>query len=419
MSSNELRENGEREELGADGKPSGVEIEFSHIPFEPFDPASISIEPKVVPMDHLLRRLRQRSIRLAPAFQRKYVWDEERSSQLIESLMLRIPLPMFYVAANEDGSWDVVDGLQRLTTIRNFLLGEEHDSRGEKVIPEAQPFHLTKLEFWGDKFNDMTFSQMEKDISNARIVNNIMETELRFTVINPATPEEVKRNIFKRINTGGMPLTAQEIRHALYQGQSTSLLREMVELSSFKNAVGQTIDDSRMAGRELILRFLAFLIRDSQQYNGDMDKFLSDTMRIINCSPALEPEALRKIFRGTPVPRLKKWDRKSLLSKFNIGMTRCHEFFGMYAFRKAVPEMRRPPVNKALFEAWANVFANMSLPDYKKLSSRRGTFFKRYEILLSEPEFERAISRDSSTVAGVNDRYEYIYGLVNKILSRP
>jgi len=406
----------EKEELGADGTPSGVEIEFSHILFEPFDPASISIEAKVVPMDHLLRRLRQGSIRLAPAFQRKYVWDQERSSQLIESLMLRIPLPMFYVAANEDGSWDVVDGLQRLTTIRNFLLGEELDHYGEKIIPQAEPFSLTKLEFWGEKFNDKTFSEMESNQAYARIVNNIMETELRFTVINPATPEEVKRNIFKRINTGGMPLTSQEIRHALYQGHSTVLLKEMAELASFKDALGQAIDDSRMAGRELILRFLAFLIRDSAEYDGDMDKFLSDSMRIINCAPGFDSVAMGRIFKGAPVPKIKKWTRPALLKKFNLAMTRCHDFFGAYAFRKSVPDMRRPPINKALFEAWSNIFANMSISDYTLLSSRKNEFFESYYDLLLTQEFDRSISRDSSTVSGVNDRYKNIKLLVTKTL---
>jgi len=406
----------DKEELAADGSPSGVEAEVSHIPFEPFDPASISIEAKVVPMDHLLRRLRQGSIRLAPAFQRKFVWDEERSSQLIESLMLRIPLPMFYVAANEDGSWDVVDGLQRLTTIRNFLLGEEIDSKGQKVVPEAEPFRLTKLEFWGEKFDDKTFFEMEGEKAYARVINNIMETELRFTVINPATPEEVKRNIFKRINTGGMPLTAQEIRHALYQGHSTNLLREMVELPAFKAAVGQTIDDSRMAGRELILRFLAFFIRDVKQYDGDMDRFLSDSMRIINCAPKFSADALRKIFKDSSPPRIKKWERKALLQKFDLAMTRCHDFFGDYAFRKAVPNMRRPPVNKALFEVWANVFARMSATEYQLLSSRKTKFFKYYQLLLSQQEFERAISRDSSAVSGVYDRYSYINALVDRVL---
>lgn len=406
----------EKQELGADGRPSGVEMETDSIPFEPFDPASISIEPKGLQMDHLLRRLRQGSIRLAPAFQRKFVWDQERSSLLIESLMLRIPLPMFYVAANEDGTWDVVDGLQRLTTIRNFLLGEEIDSKGEKLIEEAVPFELKKLEFWGDHFNGMTFSKLVESATHARIVNNIMETELRFTVINPATPDEVKRNIFKRINTGGMPLTLQEIRHALYQGHSTKLLQEMVEFSEFKEAVGRNIDDSRMAARELALRFLAFYIHDTDQYEGNMDKFLSDTMRLINSAPEFDTDKLKKIFRNRPNFRFHKFNKNELIEKFKLGMQRSMEFFDEYAFRKAVPSSRRPPINKALFETWANIFAKMTDNDYQTLLTFKVKFFDEYRSLLNTNDFERAVSRDSSTISGTKERYVKINSLIDKFL---
>ena len=113
-----------KEELADDYTPAGVEAEIEEREKEePFDPEEISIDPKVVPMETLLRRLRQGSVRLAPPFQRKEIWDMERKSQLIESLMLKIPLPMYYVAADEKGNWDVVDGLQRITTIKEFILG--------------------------------------------------------------------------------------------------------------------------------------------------------------------------------------------------------------------------------------------------------------------------------------------------------
>jgi hypothetical protein len=402
-----------QQELGADGNPAGVELEPVAYSEEPFDPASISIEPKVVPMDTLLRRLRQGTIRLAPTFQRNYVWDAVRQSQLIESLMLRIPLPMFYVSANEDGSWDVVDGLQRLTTVRNFLLGEELDGKGKKVVAQATPFPLKKLEFWGDRFDGKTFSTILKNPAHARIVNNIMETEMRFTVINPGTPEDVKRNIFKRINTGGMPLTAQEIRHALYQGHSTSLLEELSKSRSFKKATDESIDDSRMAARELVLRFIAFSIRDIKEYSGDMDKFLSDTMRVINCMPDLSNERLKKVFRSQKIPYFPPTlTRADLIAKFELSMARSREFFGVYAFRKAVPLMRRTPVNKALFESWANIFARLPDEEYSQLVAKKSEFFEQYEQLLKTSEFERAVGRDASIASGIRVRYSSLIHLV-------
>jgi hypothetical protein len=407
---NILKSQNEAQELGADGVPSGVEYEAFGGIEEPFDPASISIEPRVIAMDAVIRRLRQSTIRLAPTFQRKYVWDQVRQSQLIESLMLRIPLPMFYVAANQDGTWDVVDGLQRLTTIRNFILG------GQKDVPDATPFTLTGLEFWGDRFDGKSFNEIEANVSNSRIVNNILETEMRFTVINPGTPEEVKRNIFKRINTGGMPLTQQEIRHALYQGVSTKLLEKLVQLQSFARAVDDSIDDSRMAGRELILRFLAFHVFDSTAFTGDMDKFLSNAMRTINCMPNISEEELAKIFRTSspPSPRIAEFSK--LEKSFEVAMDRSVRFFGEYAFRKSVTGQRRTPVNKALFEAWTSIFAEINEEEFQALQNKRDNILPEYKALLNSDDFDRAISRDSSSIFGVRERYKSLRILINKNL---
>ncbi len=404
------------EEAGADGKPAGVEAEAIAISTEPFDPASISIEPKVVPMDALLRRLRQGSIRLAPNFQRRFVWDEERCSQLIESLMLRIPLPMFYVAANEDGSWDVVDGLQRLTTIRDFLLGGEIDRNGKKTVPVATPFALMNLEFWGARFNNKTFAEIEKEKAHARIVNNIMETEMRFTVINPGTPEEVKRNIFKRINTGGMPLTAQEIRHALYQGKASDFLKDLAVNEKFLAATGRSVNDSRMAARELILRFLAFYIHGDKQYTDDMDAFLSNTMRVINCAPHITDDVMKRIFRNYSVANIRSFSTEILTNKFELAMERSWLFFNRYAFRKATPGFNRTPINKALFESWANIFAEMSEKDFNALLVKQDIFYSGYLNLLRNDEFDRSISRDSSSVISSINRYKSLRELINKTL---
>ena len=406
------------EEQGQDGSPAGVEFEVATPTVDPFDPNSISIDPKQMTMDHLLRRLRQGSIRLAPTFQRNFVWDQERSSLLIESLMLRIPLPMFYVAANEDGNWDVVDGVQRLSTIRNYLLGEENNKDGSKTIPAAQAFALKNLEFWGERFNGKKFSEIKRDTANARIVNNIMETEMRFTVINPATPEEVKRNIFKRINTGGVPLTSQEIRHALYQGQSTQLLQELAGLPVFLDAIERSVDDSRMAARELVLRFLAFSIRGEREYTGDMDKFLSDTMRLINLVPDLSEAKLRKIFPGQPLPKVQLRSLEELKICFELAMTRCFQLFGEFSFRKAVPGMRRTPINKALFDSWANIFSRMSQDDFDKLKETKikNKLIELYKEILDDANFERAISRDASSVLGTRDRYKRLQDLIKETL---
>lgn len=256
---------------------------------DPFNPEEISIDTKVVPMETLLRRLEQGSIRLNPDFQRKEVWRDERKSQLIESLLLKIPIPMFYVSSDEKSNWTVVDGLQRISTIRDFVLGKTYLSDIKKNKDEkGNGLKLKGLEFWR-KLNGKMLNGLP-----THLYNRVLETEFTFTVINPGTPEEVKRNIFKRLNTGGMPLSSQEIRNALYTGASTELLNKLAEITTFKEATGCSIHTERMEDKELILRFIAFYLRDYVTYTKtqNIDTWLSDTMIILNALPDLNTREL-------------------------------------------------------------------------------------------------------------------------------
>ena len=374
-----------REELSESGEPTGVEADDSDSLIEPFDTDLISIEQRGVPMDTLVRRLKQGSIRLNPNFQRNEVWDNGQRSRLIESIILRIPLPMFYVAADTEGRWDVVDGLQRLSTIRNFILGDG----------DGNTLRLENLEFLDDRLNGKTYKELEDDPSSQRIMNIIMESEMRFTIINPGTPDDVKRNVFKRLNTGGLPLTRQEIRHALYQGQVTDLLKDLTESQSFKKATGDSINDSRMAAREIILYFLAFAIFPNSSYKGNMDIWLSNAMRVINLMPDLEQSKLIKIFGGSEnIPKIEIRSIESLKNHFELAMTRAYNLFGEHSFRKSLPKYskRRTPINKALFETWGNILALLSQNDFDLLLKEKQSLIIIYHTMLNGNE---AIAKDS------------------------
>lgn len=390
-----------KEELSETGEKVGIELENDEDLLEPFNPEEISIQQKAVPMDVIIRRIKQNSIKLSPSFQRKEVWNNTRKSRLIESIMLNIPLPMFYVAADENGVWEVVDGLQRLSAIRDFLMGNQA---------------LSKLEFLGDKFDGKKFSEIEGTAKYQKLVNDIYETEMRFTVINPGTPEAVKRNIFKRINTGGMPLTSQEIRQALYEGKSSDLLSELFNSQEFIQAVGKVIDDSRMAGTELILRLIAFIVFNRKDYKAGMDDWLSNTMRLLNCYPTYDKETIKKIFVKDSIPRIKTTDLEEIKEKFILAMNRSKNLFGEHAFRKSLPtDVRKSPINKSLFEAWGVILSSLSTEDYEKLIIHRESFLEEYSKLFKKLDFNNAISRHSSTVKGVTDRYSYLENLVNEI----
>lgn len=397
---------------------NGVEdevVEREDEEMEPFNPEEISIDPKVVPMDALLRRLVQKTIILNPDFQRNEVWNDVQKSRLIESLMLKIPIPMFYVASDTKSVWSVVDGLQRISTIRDFVLGKDYLENPDKN-KEKKGFgmKLSGLEFWGNKYDGKCFNELPIFLQN-----RIYETEFRFTVVNPGTPEEVKRNIFKRLNTGGAPLTPQEIRNALYTGNATRLLARLAKEKEFLQATCDSVQPDRMLDHELILRYVSFLIRDYSSYSRSFgsDIWLSDTMIILNARPTYNSPDLQKRIQKKTVAAdtIKDLDDEKIRETFVVAMRRAIKLFGKHAFRKSVPGMRRTPINKSLFESWSVLLGNMSEEDFSRLESRLMTFFLEYSELLKNKTFEIAISRDSMRHTSVAYRYYELNALLNNI----
>ncbi len=390
----------------------GVEKDIEEI--HPFDPDRISIDKKIITMDSCLRRLEQGTINLTPDFQRNLVWNLEKKSRLIESLILKIPIPMFYASSDEKGNLTIVDGLQRLSTIRDFILGEEFikTKNNEK---KGEGFKLCSLEFLASKFNNYIFNQIPTEIQN-----RLFETEFTFTIINPGTPEEVKRNIFKRINTGGEPLTSQEIRHALYNGKSTELLKQLSENENFKTATSSSIDDTRMVARELILRFVAFAVRGYENYpkNSDMDSFLCDTMRVINSFPQLKSKEIQKIFPDNDViNQLKIREIKIIEERFNLAMLRTFNLLEKHAFRKSYSDKKLAPINKSLFEVWSVSLSKISEFDYNKILERKSEFEQKNIELLNNIDFKKSISNDSWKTWGVKTRFEKVNEMLHEIIN--
>lgn len=379
---------------------------------QPFDPSTISIEKRVVSMDAIIRRMEQKTIRLNPDFQRKEVWDDTRKCQLIESLLLRIPIPMFYVSADSNDHWTVVDGLQRLSTIRDFVLGREYlETKDEKK--KGHGFQLKGLEFCGSQLNDYDMAGLP-----TLYTNRIMETEFTFTIINPGTPEDVKRNIFKRINTGGLTLSPQEIRNALYSGKCSELLSELADMKCFKEATGWSVKSLRMEDKELVLRFVAFMLRDFTRYGKSVnaDTWLGDTMMIYNALPSLDNRDVKKLVKEehlllSDVQVLTKDD---IMKAFEKAMRRGKALFGSHAFRKSMPGYRRSPINKSLFETWGVLLSRLSDDEFARLLQHRDDLLDEYGEYMYDDDFIIAISRDSLSKWSVNQRYTIINGLINK-----
>lgn len=388
---------------------TGIESDEDEKITDPFNPEDISIETRVTPMETILRRIKQGTLILNPDFQRKEVWTDVRKSQLIESILLEIPIPMFYVSSEEDGKWTVVDGLQRISAFRDFVLGINFVN-GRKAKEEGAGMRLTGLEF----LKELEGKQM-KDLPT-KLYNRILEAEFSVTVINPGTPEEVKRNIFKRINTGGMPLSPQEIRNALYGGAVSVLLNDMSEEKIFKRATGNSVKDLRMEDKELLLRFLSFVIRPPHTYKKtqSIDTWLSDTMIIYNSFPSLKNrDLIRREREGMVlVSDVRVLSKDEIMDIFLIAMRRARKMFGDHAFRKSYGNMRRRPINKCLFETWGVLLGNMSDMDFTKLFVHRNQFMDDYSKLLDDEKFIIAISRDSMRPSSVALRYNTLENLI-------
>lgn len=341
---------------------------------EPFDPAKINVVREPMSIFQVLRKIEIGEIKLDPEFQRNLVWDDARQSRLIESILLKIPLPAFYLDAIEPNEWVVVDGLQRLSTLDNFF--------------HKKKLKLTGLEFLGRKFDGFTFDMLPR--SSQR---DIEETQLTMYIIRPETPPKVKFTIFHRINTGGMVLTAQEIRHATFPGRAPGLLRQLAASDEFKTATLFSVNPKRMDDRECVLRHLAFRMTNFKSYKKpDLNDFLGSAMNMLNNSNEDTVELLKR--------------------EFQRAMVLCHEIFGAYAFRKFNRRQgSRGPINKALFETWST--AVLDFDEDQLRSSAHGILSGLEDALETDIEYVKSLSLATGGINPINKRFTKAYQIID------
>ncbi len=327
-----------------------------------FVPADVNISQKTINVYNLMERLEHDEIDLMPGFQRRgNLWSLEKQSRLIESLMLKIPIPAFYFDVADENRWVVIDGLQRLTAFRNFLVGTKDNSAAKNVREKKK---LVGLQYLRD-LNGFTLDELPRQYAR-----RIKETALIAFTVEKGTPDGVVFNIFQRINTGGVALNDQEIRQALYQGPATELIQRLAESKEFLDATQRAISPERMADREYVTRFLAFTLLDYRvEYKGNIDDFLIKVMRLLN---TYKPEKLDEISKD-----------------FSRVMVTCHRIFGKYAFRRydITANWRRGPLNKAIFEMWSACLYGMQDDQRATLESRRNEVLSGFGQLLKDPKF--------------------------------
>ena len=234
-----------------------------------------------------------------PEWQRSYIWDRRRASKLIESFLVDIPVPVIYLAKNEVTKYEVIDGVQRLTSIFEFFDGK---------------FKLTSLELVPDA-NGRAFAELSDVLQH-----KLEETTLRTFELSPNTSKNLLFIIFERLNTGGVALNEMEIRNCIFRGSLNSLIKRLTEVPEFVQCVSQTGMQRRMLDRALILRFFAFYERGYQKAQAGLKAYLNEFFHYYRNPQAAKLDELEKRFRmamrasltvfGDHAFRLRKHDRK-------------------------------------------------------------------------------------------------------------
>ena len=342
----------------------------------PWDPETIRVSTKTFSLRNIIDLIDEGSLDLAPDFQRLHVWKPVQKVHLIESVLLQIPLPAFYFAEDADGVMQVVDGVQRLSTINDFVTGDPK---------QGGSFPLNGLEYLSDvkgkRFDDLP-AVWKRRIHNTQIVAHVIE---------PSTPAAVMYDIFRRINTGGTPLRAQEIRHCVSKQRSRVFLSELAATTAFDLATkGKLKNHRRMVDRELALRFVAFWNRGPEGYSrsDSLESFLLRATRSLDDEHDIDDFALDDIS-----------------SAFERGLTLAHEVFGEHAFRKwPAGNDRLAPINRALFETWTVELAR-SDPAVVRENSKRIKDLAR-QGMASDTKYIQSVSSATGDVRAVQMRFQ-------------
>ena len=356
-----------------DVEPDDVEfVDIEH----PWDPEDIRVSTHNFSLRNMLDLIAEGGLDLAPDFQRLQVWKPVQKVQLIESVLLQIPIPAFYFAEDAAGVMHVVDGVQRLSTINDFVTGGSNEKGG---------FPLIGLEYLDDvkgkRFNDLP-AVWQRRIYNTQIVAHVIE---------PATPPAVMYDIFRRINTGGTALKAQEIRHCVSKKRSRDFLRELSETGAFKTATdGKLQNHRRMVDRELALRFVAFWYCGPDKYSQEdsLESFLLTATRLLDDQNSIDDHALMEIKEA-----------------FESGLTLAYEIFGKHAFRKWPNDVERLSlINRALFETWTVELARSERSDVRKNAEEIRRIAR--EGMTWDVQYINSISSGTGSVRAVRTRFE-------------
>lgn len=345
--------------------------------------AEVRVEKAQFSILHLKRLCEDREeLIIDPDFQRHDVWDRKQGAELVESILMGIPIPIMYLFETKEGKKQVVDGRQRITAILKFL-NNKYELKDLRILAELN----------GKRFSDL----------DLKMQGIFEDYQLSFYIIQPPTPERVKYDIFDRVNRGGTQLNSQEMRNALYRGKATELIERLSNSEAFKAATAYGVNTKRMKDRYIILRFIAFYllrtdtfstvtnITERIEYKSDIDDFLAKVMIFINEEKA--PQVI---------------DQCEMV--FIQSMENIVSVLGEDAFRFESKQTKRP-INMPLFEAMTYLFTFTSAT----LNPER----TRTEVYQLKAQFDKSemFSGNIDSTTSINYRFEEVESLAKKLQS--
>ena len=349
----------------------------------PFSTKDIKITPITMALPSLINKLKYDEIDLNPDFQRHGdLWSPTNKSRLIESILLKLPLPIFYFDVSNPDKWIVVDGLQRLSTIKKFMVDKKLKLKNLEFLEELD----------GKSYDDL-------DRGFYRIFEN---TQIVTYQIEAQTPKKVRYSIFNRLNTGGMPLNAQEIRQALnQQAKGVRFLIECAESDVFRNIV--SVPAKRMLDRELVLRFMSFKLSPNATNEfpfNNMGEFLD--------------EAMEKLDNITDDEKLKEL-KNNLFETLEFSEKILGE---KHRFSRSIGKTEKTnTLNRSLFDVLTVCLSEIN--DKEKFILKKDIFKNKLSKLLQEESSDcpRAITEGTSGKGAIEKRFEIMKELVEEVIN--
>lgn len=222
-----------------------------------------------ITVKEIINMVAEQIIDIAPEYQRLFQWRDDRQSKFIESVLLGIPIPSLFMATNQDGTWEVIDGVQRISTLIRFSDNQEAKKRAGITTGNLVLKGLEKL----DTFNDKGFADIPKNIQM-----NYNLKPIKVTTLSDKSDKKVRFDLFERLNTGGLKLSDQEIRNCIYKGEFRDFVKALAKDGNFRKVVKLPVNkEDNATYEELVLKFFAYL-NDEKHFVHSVVDFLNDYM---------------------------------------------------------------------------------------------------------------------------------------------